>query len=157
VPTERIAQSREQFICTICFATRAKTLIQRGCQDVSGHGLVDGGFDRPAPSPESDTRPANGERAGSATRAVAVRSSSHDAITLPRRHTSAMSGRLSSYWSCSGLRNGVVAASTFCGYLPTLAARSTSSPSAYAAMMPYSIPLCTIVTKWPAPFGPQWR
>ena len=49
VLAERIAQSREQFICKICSATRAKTLIQRGCQDVSGHGLVDGGFDRLAP------------------------------------------------------------------------------------------------------------
>ena len=31
------------------------------------------------------------------------------------------------------------------------------SPSAYAAMMPYSIPLCTILTKCPAPLGPQCR
>ena len=31
------------------------------------------------------------------------------------------------------------------------------SPSAYAAMSPYSMPLCTIFTKWPAPDGPQWR
>ena len=31
------------------------------------------------------------------------------------------------------------------------------SPSAYAAIIPYSIPLWTIFTKWPAPFGPQWR
>ena len=23
--------------------------------------------------------------------------------------------------------------------------------------MPYSMPLWTILTKWPAPFGPQWR
>ena len=29
------------------------------------------------------------------------------------------------------------------------------SPSAYAAISPYSMPLCTILTKWPAPDGPQ--
>ena len=31
------------------------------------------------------------------------------------------------------------------------------SPSAIAAIMPYSIPLCTILTKCPAPDGPQCR
>src|SRR6266576_4572130 len=51
------------------------------------------------PSPESETRPSNLDSAGSVIRALAVRSSSHDAITLPRRHTSAMSGRLKSYRS----------------------------------------------------------
>ncbi len=30
-------------------------------------------------------------------------------------------------------------------------------PSAYAAMIPYSIPLWIILTKWPAPLGPQCR
>ena len=30
-----------------------------------------------------------------------------------------------------------------------------SKPSAYACIMPYSIPLWTIFTKWPAPDGPQ--
>ncbi len=30
-------------------------------------------------------------------------------------------------------------------------------PSAYAAMIPYSMPLWTIFTKWPAPGGPQCR
>src|SRR6266581_5306506 len=77
--TELIAQRREQFVGEICLAARAKTLIQGGRQDVRGHGLVDGGLDRPAPLAESDTRPANCARAGSATRAAAVRSNSHDA------------------------------------------------------------------------------
>src|SRR5215471_660793 len=47
--TELIAQRREQFIGEIGLAARAKTLIQRGRQDVRGHGLVEGGLDRPAP------------------------------------------------------------------------------------------------------------
>ncbi len=32
---------------------------------------------------------------------------------------------------------------------------STLRPSAYAAISPYSMPLWTIFTKWPAPLGPQ--
>ena len=43
------------------------------------------------PSPESETRPAKFLSSGSPTIAPAVRSSSHDATTLPRRHTSVMS------------------------------------------------------------------
>src|SRR5262249_10800776 len=45
------------------------------------------------PSPESETRPVNSVSSGLRTRAAAVRSSSHDAMTLPRLHTSAISGR----------------------------------------------------------------
>ena len=43
------------------------------------------------PSPESETRPANFASAGSSISEAAVRSSSQEAITLPRRQTSAMS------------------------------------------------------------------
>src|SRR3989442_9638193 len=50
------------------------------------------------PSPESDTRPAKLSSDGSPASAAAVRSSSQEAITLPRRHTSVMSARLKSYW-----------------------------------------------------------
>ena len=51
------------------------------------------------PSPESDTLPAElVERSGRAASACAVRSSSHEATTLPRRHSSVMSARLKSYW-----------------------------------------------------------
>src|SRR6185437_16870972 len=41
------------------------------------------------PSPESDTRPAKFSRFGLFRNALAVRSSSHEPTTLPRRHTSA--------------------------------------------------------------------
>jgi hypothetical protein len=41
--------------------------------------------------------------------------------------------------------------------LPTLACFKMLRPSAMEAIMPYSMPLCTILTKWPAPFGPQRR
>ena len=43
------------------------------------------------PSPESDTRPEKSSRSGESCRAAAVRSSSHEPTTLPRRHTSATS------------------------------------------------------------------
>src|SRR4029079_2202491 len=49
------------------------------------------------PSPESETLPPNFSRFGLPTKACAVRSSSQEATTLPRRHTSVMSARLKSY------------------------------------------------------------
>jgi len=49
------------------------------------------------PSPESETRPAKPASVGSLASAAAVRSASHEAITLPRRHNSAISGKLRSY------------------------------------------------------------
>src|SRR4030095_14485437 len=49
VPTELITHRREHFIRETCLAARAKTLIERGRQDVGRHGLVNGGLDRPTP------------------------------------------------------------------------------------------------------------
>src|SRR4029079_15478734 len=45
------------------------------------------------PSPESSTKPEYSASCGLSASAVEVRSSSQDGITLPRRHTSAMSAR----------------------------------------------------------------
>ncbi len=45
----------------------------------------------------------------------------------------------------------------FCGSASELALRKMSKPSAYACIRPYSMPLCTIFTKCPAPDGPQYR
>ena len=50
------------------------------------------------PSPESETRPEYSSRRGDSCNASAVRSSNHDAMTLPRRHTSATATRSKSYW-----------------------------------------------------------
>ena len=49
------------------------------------------------PSPESETRPENSASSGLFSKAWAPRSSSHDAMTLPRRQTSATSARFKSY------------------------------------------------------------
>ena len=45
------------------------------------------------PSPESETRPANFARSGLSASACAVRSSSQELITLPRRQSSAIPAR----------------------------------------------------------------
>ena len=50
-----------------------------------------------------------------------------------------------------------VSASTVLFCLPTLACRKMFSPSVSASMRPYSIPLWTIFTKWPAREGPQCK
>ena len=62
-------------------------------------------------------------------------SSSHERTTEPYRQMPAISCRSRSNSECS----------------------STSKPSAYACISPYSIPLCTIFTKWPAPDGADVR
>src|SRR5262249_35853170 len=50
------------------------------------------------PSPESDTRPLNSSRSGDLAKAAAVRSTSQELITEPRRHTSATSPMSIVYW-----------------------------------------------------------
>ena len=99
VPAELEAHRREQLVLEVGLAARAEALVERGRQHRRRHGLVDRGLDRPAPfagvgDAAGELRRAPDPRSASA----AVRSSSHDAITLPRRQTSAMSARLRSYW-----------------------------------------------------------
>ena len=61
-------------------------------------------------------------------------SSSHDRTTLPWSQT------LVTFWRSRA---------------NSLACRS-SKPSPYAWIIPYSMPLWTIFTKWPAPAFPKW-
>ena len=98
VSAELEAHGRQQFVLEIRRTARGKALEECRGEDRHWDRLVDGGLDRPAPFPESETRPAKPASAASLARAAAVRSSSHEAITLPRRHTSAMSRKLRSYW-----------------------------------------------------------
>ena len=62
------------------------------------------------PSPESETRPAKSASVGPRA-APAVRSSSHEAMTLPRRHTSE-TGEVKIVLVVLGVSSGVVSAST---------------------------------------------
>src|ERR1700758_1050531 len=50
------------------------------------------------PSPESDTRPLKSDRSGDLANAAAVRSTSQELTTEPRRHTSATSPGSMVYW-----------------------------------------------------------
>src|SRR6185437_1543256 len=70
------------------------------------------------PSPESCTKPEYSDKVGFSTSAIAVRSRSHELITLPRRQTSEISARLRSY-CCSLGSSGL------------FALRKMSKPSAY--------------------------
>ena len=71
---------------------------------VAGHALVDGGQQRPAAlagvghAVLGDRLRLPSAAPGSPGSASAVRSSSHEATTLPRRQSSAISCRLKSYW-----------------------------------------------------------
>ena len=53
-----------------------------------------------------------------------------------------------------GWRSGAVSASTSRWCRPTSALLMIDRPSAIAAIMPYSMPLCTILTKWPGAVRP---
>jgi hypothetical protein len=78
-----------------------------------------------------------GERAN----ASAIRSTSHDETTDPRRQTSATSATSMSYWYASGSPSGAVSASAPWLALPKLACLMMLSPSAIEAIIPYSTPL----------------
>src|SRR5918992_1093688 len=88
------------------------------------------------PSPESDTWPLSPSRSlPSAANAFSASSHSHERTTEPRFQSPAT--------SLSSIGNFDLCIS--------------SKPSAYACMIPYSTPLWTIFTKWPAPASPKWR
>jgi len=88
-PSGREAETHrgEDFVLEIASPRELKRAVERCSEHRRRHRFIDRGLDRPAPSPESETRPANFERFSSVTKAWAVRSSSHDATTLPRRQT----------------------------------------------------------------------
>ena len=64
-------------------------------QNLGRHGLLDGRLDGPPPFARVGHRPGELRERGSPARAIAVRSKSHEPMTLPRRQTSAMSARFS--------------------------------------------------------------
>ena len=98
VSAEPESHRRQELVLEVRLAARAESLVKRGGETGTGTASSIAALIVHRPSPESETRPANSESAGSFARPAAVRSSSHEAITLPRRHTSAMSRKLKSYW-----------------------------------------------------------
>src|SRR5437867_977411 len=104
--SKRIADSRRSWkSASPLEAKRSKSAAASTCAGTAS-SMAASSVQRP--SPESDTRPAKRASVGSLASAAAVRSRSHEATTLPRRHTSAISARIRSYWYYSGLRSGFV-------------------------------------------------
>jgi hypothetical protein len=71
-----------------------KALEKRCRENIGGHRLLNRRIDVQRPSPESSTSPEKFASAESSASAMAVRSSSQDEMTLPRRHTSANIGEI---------------------------------------------------------------
>ena len=95
------------------FAARGEPLVQGRGQHGGRHGLVDGGLDRPAPFARVGNAARKfGQRRILRAASRRVRSSSQEAMTLPRRQTSAMSAsvadRIGNARDCA---SGVVSAS----------------------------------------------
>ena len=74
---------------------RAEARVERGRQHVGRHRLLDRRLDRPAAFAGIVDAAGEFPRSGSSASAIAVRSSSQEETTLPRRQTSAMSARSS--------------------------------------------------------------
>ena len=98
MPAELEAHRRQQLVLVLGVAARDEALIERGAQHRHRHALVDSRLDRPATFAGIGHATGEFRERQILSSAVAVRSRSHEAMTLPRRQTSATSGRLRSYW-----------------------------------------------------------
>ena len=96
--TELKTHRRQKFVLEIRFAAQVKRSVRAVVRTGTGTASSMAALIVHRPSPESETRPMKFESEASWARADAVKSSNHEAITLPRRHTSAMSCRSRSYW-----------------------------------------------------------
>src|SRR5207247_7733261 len=124
---------------------------------LSGHGRVDGGLDRPAPlarvrHPPSEFRESRIRDQGG-RREIQQPRRDHTAAHPHLRDVREIELVLVVFGVAQGRRLSV----DLVFLLAHVGGPQHAQSSAYAAMRPYSIPLCTILTKWPAPFGPQWR
>ena len=109
---------------------------------------------RPSPRPARRSRRARASGRGRrrSGRRARSRPPSPGARPRPPRRRRCRTGRP------RGRASGVVSASTSAALsVPASACLMMLRPSAMAAIIPYSMPLWTIFTKWPAPFGPQCR
>ena len=93
---ELVAHGGQQLVGEAFLFARAEAGVERGRQHIGRHRLLDGGVDGPAAfAGILDERRNSARASGSSASAMAVRSSSQEPMTLPRRQTSAMSGRSS--------------------------------------------------------------
>ena len=114
VAAEPLAHRRQHLVGEVGLAARGEPRVERRGEHRRRHALVDRGHrpsSGPRPSRTRDRR--SSARSGDSCRAWAVRSSSQEPITLPRRQTSATSGEVDVVLVVLGvLRAGVVSAST---------------------------------------------
>src|SRR5437868_9062365 len=87
----RIADS--VFSANVCSWRERKRVYNAAVSTSAGTAVATAASIVQRPSPESCTKPLYCESSGSSMSAIDVRSSSHDATTDPRRHTSAISAR----------------------------------------------------------------
>ena len=139
MPAELVAHRRQQFVLIGGFAPRAEALAERRGEDRRRHRLVDGGLDRPASLAGIRTRPANSADPGP-SRGCAVRSSSHDATT-PSAAKPPRCRR-----SCQLVVLDAAASFQRRSGLPRW--RLAGCPPGIGGHRPYSMPLCTILTKF---------
>ena len=90
--SELPAHCRKDAIAEVSLTARVEAIIEGGREHVSWTPSSTAVSAVHRPSPELETRPARSARSGERQSAPAVRSRSHEAITLPRRQTSEISG-----------------------------------------------------------------
>ena len=145
VAAELLAHRRQQLVAEGVILARAEAREQRLGQHRHRHRRLDRRLDRPA------AFAGVGHVAGEAIEGRALGERRRRQIEQPRRDDAAAPPHLGDRGDVEvvalPLRHAVLAAPT----------RIRSKPSAYACIRPYSMPLWTIFTKWPAPAGPQCR
>ena len=105
VAAEAVAHGGEHLVLELVLAARGEALEERRGQHVRRHALVDGGLHRPAALARvGDPAREAVERRVARRAPAAVRSSSHEVTTLPRRHTSAIVGEVEVVPVVLGLR-----------------------------------------------------
>ena len=155
---EALAHGREDLVGEVVEAPGGEAGVERGGEDGGGNALVDGG-DR-GPAAFARVRDPAGEFLELGRGVRGPRPSGRAARTRPPSPGARL--RSPPWCRCRTGRTrappgGPSRRLPSALVLPMLALWRMFRPSANEAIIPYSIPLWTIFTKWPAPLGPQWR
>src|SRR5438067_11757986 len=147
----------EQAVLELRLAARAEAFEERGGEDVRRHPLVDRGVERPSPLAGI------GDPAGEALEARIARERGGGEVEQPGGDDAAAAPHLGDVgevevvlvvdWVAERSRLGIRGARP----LPHVRITEDVEPLGVGRHEAYSMPLWTIFTKWPAPFGPQCR
>ena len=156
--TEFISHRRQKLVGEVGFAPRTESLVKSARENGRRYGFVDRGFDRPTSFAgignstgklrkiwvlkQGVSRQIQQPGCDYASATPHFRDVTQVQVVLVVLRIAQRSG-FSIYFAVSPVAD--------------VGAARIANPSAYAAIIPYSIPLWTILTKWPAPFGPQCR